>query len=276
MAQDTRQSDGVAEILARFPGPDSLRRSKRGSTLFLIGSLRVASVFGIWFLNQVGHQKLDVLFLGLVLFPLLCLATIAGLELTPPRIFVDSQGFPRPQNVTDILTQFPTPVKIRAPALLVIVPLIFVVPILALGLWGLWRSILTGDVVMFGRSVLLAVVCGPIAFLLIKAAAKGLPELKLDAEGFSVGYPWGTTRKLWCEASQFKPEPILPAIFVDRVVFHDASRPTGFRGRLWRSVTFNDTGLPNVYLWAKPLARLMNAWRERALAPPYGSSSVSQ
>lgn len=127
MAQDTRHSDSVAEILARFPGPDSLRRSKRGSVLFLIGSILVASVFGLWFLDQVGHQKLDVLFLGLLLFPLLCLAMMAGLELTRPRIIFDSQGFPRPQNVTEILTQFPTPVKIRAPALPMMVPLIFLV-----------------------------------------------------------------------------------------------------------------------------------------------------
>lgn len=129
---------------------------------------------------------------------------------------------------------------------------------------------------MFGRSVLVAVICGPIAFLSIKAAAKGLPELTLDAEGFSVRYPWGTTRKLWREASRFKSKAILQAIFIDRVVFHDASRPTGFWGRLWRAVNFNDTGLPNIYLWARPLARLMNAWREQALASPYGSSSVSQ
>jgi hypothetical protein len=69
--------------------------------------------------------------------------------------------------------------------------------------------------------------------------------------------PRGVVRKRWSEASGFQS-------YFDAVKFSDKSQPASLLGRFAHVRGM----LPNTVLGAKPLARLMNVWRERAVAAP--------
>jgi hypothetical protein len=274
-SENLSRSECLAEILAHIPGPDSFRRSKRWPilVLVLVGSVLAVWAWCLWFLIQVAHKPLDLIdwiIVALLIYPFLLLATPAVVALARPLITADAPGNPKLESVTKILALFPGHVTLRAPASFMIVALVFLVPMFVLMSWALSRSVQAGDAVASGTIALFGAMLGLCAFLFAVGAAKRLPRITLDAEGFSIHYPWGVTRKRWAEASQFKPGPI------SGVMFLDASRPSGRLARLWRSANASRSAVPNVFIKKEPLARLMNAWRELALAPPYGSSSVSQ
>jgi hypothetical protein len=101
------------------------------------------------------------------------------------------------------------------------------------------------------------------ALTLIMAITFGrsMPRLTLDAEGLELLQPWGARRLYWSEVTKFRSYMGL--------AFHVDVRPPkgswdrfqrvylGSRHRMWTE-TFG--------LGAMRFARLMNAWRERAIA----------
>jgi hypothetical protein len=92
--------------------------------------------------------------------------------------------------------------------------------------------------------------------------------LALDATGFVCRTVWPHMRCSWRDTDRFTTvDVMLYRVMVHRVAFDDATRNAGFWSTLTRGVYGRNNQLPDAYgLPAEDLARLLTAWRERALA----------
>lgn len=259
MSQNALKLESVADILA------STRRSKLACALILVLLLLVLSGLSLLILTQVGHTAKHFLFIALIAFPLLTVATAAAAALMKgePRVALDAIGHPELEDVAQILARFPGPVTIRGSKPTLVSVSILVIPMLALGILGFLGSLRAGSAVGFLCSGALLLFSGLIVFIVARALLLGLPSITIDLEGFSIqkvlaaiNQTRGVVRKRWSDASGFQS-------YFDAVRFSDQSPPTSLLGKL----THVRGMLPNTVLGAKPLARLMNAWRERSLSP---------
>lgn len=260
MSQNGPQLESVADILA------STRRSKLACALILVLLLLVLGGLSLLIFTQVGHTARHFLFIALIAFPLLTLATAAAAALMKAelRVAFDPTGHLELEDVAQILARFPGPVTIRGSKPQMLAVSILIVPMLTLGILGLLGSIRAGSAVGFLCSSALLLFSGLIVFVFTRALRLGLPSITLDLEGFSIqkalatiNQTRGVVRKRWSEASGFQS-------YFDAVKFSDKSQPASLLGRFAHVRGM----LPNTVLGAKPLARLMNVWRERAVAAP--------
>jgi hypothetical protein len=170
---------------------------------------------------------------------------------------------PWSDKVTALLAQFPGPVTLYPSKLKWVALFGPFTLLLACSILLLWPAL----VHLSGND--LAVVCGvfvaPILMMIWGAAAtlgRGFPRLRLDREGLGVSLSKrGYYRVRWSEAAQFRSFWCV-AFYVDSTP--PQNRWDGFNRaylggdyRLW---------LDTFGLGAKDFTRLMNAWRERALA----------
>jgi hypothetical protein len=211
-------------------------------------------------------------------FPFLVLAAAAGEVLSKPiqLATLDAHGHVEFESVAKILAQFPGPAIVHGPKSTGV--LLCVVPVLpfAWGIAGVWASAVAVERGSYGGAVLIFLVGGVIllfslwsVLFAVRIKRKRLPCLTLDLDGFCFQKPlnairptWGIDRLRWSDASGFKPG-------FDTVAFSDMRPP----GRLWEPFVRVRGVLPGLDLGGKPLARLMNQWRERALAASSARSS---
>jgi hypothetical protein len=259
MSQNGLHLESVADILA------STRRAKIACALILVLLVLLLIGLSLLILIQLGHTAGHFVFIALIALPLLSLATgVAAALLKPePRVAFDPTGHRELEDVAQILTQFPGPVTIRGSKPQLVAVSILVVPMLTLGILGFLGSMRAGSAVGFLCSSVLLLFSALIVFVYARALQLGLPSITLDSEGFSmrkalaaISQRRGVVSKRWSEASGFRS-------YFDAVQFSDQSPPTSLSGGL----THVRGMLPNTVLGAKPLARLMNMWRERSLSP---------
>jgi hypothetical protein len=151
--------------------------------------------------------------------------------------------------------------------------------IVALGGWFAWHSFQIGNLLHLVIGALLFLYPGFAAIRAAIALFLGTMWVTLDAEGFAFSFPGRRERQRWTDVVDFDATT---ANWVPFVSYADGKPPRWWQ--LNRLMYFNGkTWIPDTYgLGAQSLARLMTAWRERALArreqapEPYGSSSVSQ
>jgi hypothetical protein len=173
-----------------------------------------------------------------------------------------SRHGPWSDKVAALLTQFPGPVtlhpsKLKWVAFFVVVALPMVFGILLL--WPELQRLSGKDMV-----IVAAFFIGPILglfFVAVITFGRDLPRITLDAEGFEIRYPFSTRYMHWSEVGQFYSFLFL--------AFHvDTRPPHGRWDRYQRAYLGGDHRFwnDNFGLGAKNFVRLMNAWRERALA----------
>src|SRR6478736_5866812 len=103
MSQNGPQLESVADILA------STRRSKLACALILVLLLLVLGGLSLLIFTHVGHIARHFLFIALIAFPLLTLATAAAAALmkAEPRVAFDPTGHLELEDVAQILARFP-------------------------------------------------------------------------------------------------------------------------------------------------------------------------
>lgn len=183
------------------------------------------------------------------------------------------QTIDRRDKVARILDEFPGPVALHQTKTI----WLFIFAFLSIGtfvfVWMIWPhrfGLTTKAVLLLG--LILLMLWAPFVVGAAFRVAKGLPRMVLHAEGFGPLHASGFSGIRWAEVAGFSSVPLLV------LLRYKAPAPG-----LWKKMN-RALFLPAYFgLRAADLARLMNAWRERALAQQhagpwasYGSSSVSQ
>jgi hypothetical protein len=167
-------------------------------------------------------------------------------------------------GVATILGRFPGPVIVRAPMFKRIGALITVTLFSGVVAWRVWsldhwslqQTILIGVV---------ALVCAVAEILAILAMFDELNFMTLDADGFQIQFPWGRRRRSWREVDGFEARwvgiggRVLAFNYRTDAVIVSAGLNQFFAG--------HDGVVSYSFGFTKDdFARLMNEWRERALA----------
>ena len=184
-------------------------------------------------------------------------------------------------QVDGILARFPGPVVLHFSRRRILFMLAVYIAALALMFWLLFsehartRGYIAGsrDIVMVCVSILFwgALALRAVLMLLFPDAA----SLKLGAKGLEIGHVFGRTRLPWRDVSEFcvRTRYLFPLKIggpVDQLIYEDTSEPP--------SKSKAPRVLPDLYgqpkIQRKELARLMNEWRNRALAMPVRPRSL--
>jgi len=167
-----------------------------------------------------------------------------------------------------ILSQFPGPVTLH-PSLFKWIGLLFGLALAtAFSAWSIWFFAASGDLpyAIGGAVGFLGV--APLAILLVVALIKNSMYMTLDSTGFEFRDTWSRTCCMWTDVDNFTS---ITLFIMNRiVVYDDAMRKPG----LWNSsdnffLVGRNSRLFDTYgLRAADFARLLTAWRERALLLP--------
>jgi hypothetical protein len=177
------------------------------------------------------------------------------------------------ENAKNILEQFPGPVTLYPSKLKWSSTFVITVFVGAMGawslLWGQYESPIGVNWHTFEGAFLIIVGGGGAAVTGWGLVASTM-YLTLDATGFVCRAIWPYARCSWKDADRFTTvDVMLYLVMVHRVAFDDATHKTGFWSTLTRAVCGRNNQLPDAYgLRAEDLARLLTAWRERALGSP--------
>jgi hypothetical protein len=162
----------------------------------------------------------------------------------------------------NILTLYPGPVTLYPSGLKWVCIFLFYVLSVGCSALLLWPSLhqLAGQALLH----LAGVVAVPVVLLVLIVAityGRGRPRLTLDAEGIELLHPlWGCRRLHWSEITRFRS-------YLGLAFRVDVSPPKGSWDRFRRTYLCADHRIwtDTFGLDAKDFARLMNAWRERAM-----------
>ena len=173
------------------------------------------------------------------------------------------------EKAAKTLSQFPGPVTLH-PSKLKWSVLFFGTTLIALmGAWDFWDgSVHMEDYEHMIRGPFLLIVGGLGAALMGIGLVTKSMFLTLNATGFECGFVWSRMRRSWRDADRFTAVTMMvKGITQYFVAFDDATRTAGFWNAVALAIDGRNRRLPDTYgLKAADLARLMTAWRERALA----------
>jgi hypothetical protein len=161
-----------------------------------------------------------------------------------------------------LLAQFPGPVTLHPTRLRKIMFFAFAAYGLAgtiLYLWMLAFVSIKSFGFAFGFPVVFSALL--VSSLAAISLARGFPRVSLDAEGYEIHYIFGVDRMYWSGVRQFRS-------FLFLTLYTDTRPPRGSWDRFGRTYLGNNhrAWTDSFGLGARNFARLMNAWRERALA----------
>jgi hypothetical protein len=162
-----------------------------------------------------------------------------------------------------ILSQFPGPVTLRPSLFKWIGLFLGGVSATAFFVWSIWFFAIRGEPMYVIGGVLFVLCFAPLVSLLGGALIRHSMYMMLDAAGFEFRDTWSRTRRLWKDVDRFTSLTLF-------VAYDDATRKPG----LWnRSDTLfligRNSRLFDTYGFrTADFARLLTAWRERALAQP--------
>jgi hypothetical protein len=166
-----------------------------------------------------------------------------------------------------ILGQFPGPVTLY-PSLFKWIPLLlFGASLTAFAAWSIWFFAARGEpMYAIGGAVLLLGFL-PLVTLLGVALIRKSMYMTLDATGFEFRDTWSRTRCSWKDVDRFKSITLF--VMNGIVAYDDATRKPG----LWNSsdslfIGRNSRLFDTYGLRTADFARLLTAWRKRALAQP--------
>jgi hypothetical protein len=163
-----------------------------------------------------------------------------------------------------ILSQFPGPVTLH-PSLFKWIGL-FLGGVLAtaFSVWSIRFFAIRGEPMYVIGGVLLVLCFAPLVSLMGGALIRNSMYMTLDAAGFEFRDTWSRTRRLWKDVDRFTS---MTLFVMNRIVaYDDATRKPG----LWNSTDSlfigRNSRLFDTYgLRTADFARLLTAWRERAL-----------
>ena len=162
-------------------------------------------------------------------------------------------------DVTEILSRFPDPVTFRPSRKKWLLVFAGGALFAAGGYWMIRSDEQAGWFVLifFG----LVALAGALAML------PGAGALTLDRDGFEFSSLFRRSRARWRDVSRFEVAELPPSGH-KMVVYDDALQKGGLMAAASTAISGHTSGLPDTYgLAPADLARLMQQWRERALAP---------